>query len=452
MFDRRTLLARGIAGGIVSGLASGAMLSSGAALAPKPRRAPASPAFPAGFLWGASTAPHQIEGNNTASDLWFIEHQQPTIFAEPSGDAANSLLLWERDLDLAKAIGLNCYRFGVEWARIEPEKGQFSRAMLDHYRRVIEGCHARGLAPVVTYSHFSAPRWFSAQGGWTNPESAGLFARYCTRVTQALGDAIRSVITLNEPNILLILKPMLPLPVWDMQKRTNEAAARRLGVDRFVCANVAGIEDLPALQQGLLAAHAAARAAIKAERAALPVGVSLAMLDDQAVGKGSIRDRVRGELYGAWLDLAKGDDFIGVQNYERAMWDSKGRVPPPPGGAVNWSGGEVWPGSLAGAVRHAHAVTGRPVLVSEHGVGTDADAVRAAFIPAALAGLKQVIDDGVPVLGYCHWSLIDNFEWIFGYKPKFGLASVDPVTFVRTPKPSAAVYGAIARANALTAS
>ncbi|WP_298289027.1 family 1 glycosylhydrolase [Novosphingobium sp.] len=448
MIDRRTLMS--------GAMASAISLAPAAHAAAKQQRssgrAPASPAFPQGFLWGAATAPHQTEGNNTASDLWFIENQQPTIFAEPSGDAANSFLLWERDLDLAKGIGLNCYRFGIEWARIEPEKGQFSRAMIDHYRRVIEGCRARGLAPVVTYSHFTAPRWFSAQGGWTNPESATLFARYCTRITQALGDVIHAVITLNEPNILAILKPVLPPKVWEIQKLTNETAARRLGVEKFVCANVAGIDDLPGLQKGLLAAHAAGRAAIKAVRPDLPVGVSLAMLDDQAVGRNSIRDSIRAELYGAWLELAKADDFIGVQNYERAIWDAKGRVAPPPGSTLNWSGTEIWPGSLAGAVRYAHAATGRPVLVSEHGVGTEDDRVRAAFIPAALAGLKQAIDDGVPVLGYCHWSLIDNFEWIFGYKPKFGLASVDPVSFVRTPKPSAAVFGAIARANGLTGS
>jgi len=181
----------------------------------------------------------------------------------------------------------------------------------------------------------------------------------------------------------------------------------------------------------------------------LPVSISLAMLDDQAVGKASIRDRMRGELYGEWLKVASADDFIGVQNYERALWGDKGRLPAPAGATVNWSGTEVWAPSLGGAVRYAHEATGVPILVSEHGVGTDDDAIRAKFIPEALAGLKAAMDDGVPVLGYCHWSLLDNFEWIFGYKPKFGLVSVDRTTFARTPKPSAAVYGAIARRNAL---
>lgn len=100
-------------------------------------------------------------------------------------------------------------------------------------------------------------------------------------------------------------------------------------------------------------------------------------------------------------------------------------------------------------MRYAHEATGVPILVSEHGVGTTDDTVRINLIPAALAELKKAIDDGVPVLGYCHWSLIDNFEWIFGYKPRFGLASFDPQTFVRTAKPSAAVYGAIAQRNAI---
>lgn len=436
MIDRRNVLAGGMA------------LAASPALAKVAARK-GDPAFPKGFLWGASTAGHQIEGNNIASDLWFLENQQPTIFSQPSGDAANSLELWEKDLDLARDIGLNCYRFGIEWSRIEPEKGLFSQAMLDHYSRIVDGCRARGLAPILTYSHFTAPRWFSAQGGWTNPESTDLFARYAGKVTQALGDRLHAAITFNEPNILLILEQILPPPVWEMQKLTLEAAAKRLGVPRFVAANVAGREDLPALQAGMLAAHPAGKAAIKAVRPDLPVGLSLSLLDDQAVGRHSMRDAMREKMYGPWLRLARGDDFLGVQNYERALWTDKGKLPPPAGAAVNWSGTEVWAPSLAGAVRYAHAATGVPILVSEHGVGTEDDTVRAKFIPESLSHLKAAIDDGIPVLGYCHWSLLDNFEWIFGYKPKFGLASFDPVTFARNPKPSARVYGAIAKANSL---
>lgn len=429
-------------------LAGGMALAASPALA-KAGAGKAGPAFPKGFLWGASTAGHQVEGNNTSSDLWFLENQTPTVFATPSGDAANSFELWEKDLDLARDIGLNCYRFGIEWSRIEPERGLFSRAMLDHYARVVDGCRARGLAPILTYSHFTAPRWFSAQGGWTNPESADLFAGYVTRVTQALGDRLHAAITFNEPNILLILQQILPPQLWDAQKLTLETAAKRLGVSRFVASNVAGREDLPALQAGLLAAHPLGKAAIKAVRGDLPVGLSLSMLDDQAAGKHSMRDAMREAMYGPWLRLAAKDDFLGVQNYERAIWGEKGKLPAPADAVRNWSGTEVYAPSLGNSVRYAHQATGVPILVSEHGVGTEDDAIRAKFIPESLVGLKAAIDDGVPVLGYCHWSLVDNFEWIFGYKPKFGLASVDPATFARNPKPSASVYGKIARANSL---
>jgi beta-glucosidase len=255
--------------------------------------------------------------------------------------------------------------------------------------------------------------------------------------------------TLNEPNILLILREILPPPVWDIQKATLAAASKRLGVERFLCANVAGPEDIDAIHAGLLAGHKAARAAIKAVRADLPVGFTLSVIDEQASGRHSLRDAVRQRLYGDWLALAKGDDFIGVQNYERAVWNDRGRLPAPDGADRNWSGTEVWAPSLAGAVRYVHQVTGRPILVSEHGVGTDDDSLRARFIPEALGHLRRAMADGVPVLGYMHWSLLDNFEWIFGYKPHFGLCSIDRETFVRTPKPSARVLGAIAARNTL---
>jgi beta-glucosidase len=217
------------------------------------------------------------------------------------------------DLDLAKSIGLNTYRFNLEWARIEPVKGQFSQAMIDHYGRIIEGCHARGLTPVVTYSHFTAPLWFSAQGGWTNPESASLFARYCDRVTRAFGDRIAYCHHVQRTQPAFHPEIVLPPQVWDIQKVTLEGAAKQLGVKRFVSANVAGFDDLPELQAGLAAAHKAGKAAIRPPRR-LPVGLSLSVIDDQAVGKNSIRDKMRADFYGMWIELAKSDDFVGVQN------------------------------------------------------------------------------------------------------------------------------------------
>jgi len=181
----------------------------------------------------------------------------------------------------------------------------------------------------------------------------------------------------------------------------------------------------------------------------LPVGVSLIMSDDQAVGDSSLRDAKRALFYGAWLDAVKGDDFLGVQNYTRTRWDDKGMQPPPRDAKLSGMGTEIYPPSLAGAVRYAHAETGLPIIVSEHGVSVDDDSVRAEFIPAALTELQKAIADGVPVKGYVHWTLIDNFEWIFGYTQHYGLCSVERSTVKRTPKPSAAVLSAIAQRNTI---
>lgn len=430
------------------------MLAGSAALAASPALAkvkarPFDPAFPKGFIWGAATSGHQIEGNNTNADSWVLENVKPTFYAEPSGDADNSFELWRNDLDLVKAIGLNTYRFSLEWPRIEPEQGRFSQAMLNHYKAMIDGCRERGLIPVVTFNHYTTPIWFAVQGGWTNPQAPALFARFCERAAQALAGGIGYALTLNEPNIMNVLKVVLPPQAIAGQHVMLEAAARAHGATKFAAGNAIEFDDIPASTRNLIAGHKAARAAIKAVRADLPVGVSLAMFDDQAQGDHSIRDAMRNELYGPWLEAVKGDDFLGVQNYERMVWDDKGRVPVPADAVRGVAGAEIYPASLGGSVRYAHAATGCPIMVTENGASVDDDTIRARYIPAALHGLKAAMDDGVPVLGYIHWSLLDNFEWIFGYHVHYGLASVDPVTFARKPKPSAAVYGAIAQANRL---
>jgi beta-glucosidase len=120
------------------------MAATMAATAPAFAAAPKSNAFPPDFLWGAATAGHQVEGNNVSSDLWLLENMKPSTFAEPSGDALNSFELWPVDLDVVKSLGLNSYRFSIEWSRIEPEQGLFSNAMLDHYKAMIGGCRQRG--------------------------------------------------------------------------------------------------------------------------------------------------------------------------------------------------------------------------------------------------------------------------------------------------------------------
>ena len=306
---------------------------------------------------------------------------------------------------------------------------------------------------MVTYNHFTSPHWFARRGAWLDPEAPALFARYCGMVTEALGDGAAWAVTMNEPDLPRLLTWLgLPAEARELERATLLAASEQAGVPRYRASNLVLPEEMDAMAAGMAAGHRAAREAIKSRRPELPVGLSLAIVDDQVVGDdASVRDRKRAEVYGMWLDLARDDDFIGVQNYERARYDANGEVPPPAGAPLNQlSSSDIYPLSLAGAVRYAHEATGVPVLVTEHGLGHRDDTLRAAFIEPALTGLLGVIEEGVPVLGYLHWSLMDNFEWIFGYDVKFGLHEVDRETFVRTPKASAAVYSASHRPGQTT--
>lgn len=435
MISRRTFT------GLMAATALGAANRASSAAKPRPR-------FPDGFLWGVATSGHQTEGDNTASDFWWMEHTRPTLFAEPSGSGTASFEMWPADLDLVRSLGFNTYRFSLEWARIEPEEGLFSQGMIAHYRRIIDGCHARGLAPVVTFNHFSCPRWFAARGGWANPSAPDLFARFCAYAARALTSGISHAVTLNEPNLPTILSWIgLPPALYAGHAAMLKAAGKALGSVTFSAGFMLSRDEHLPMIPIMGEAHRKARAAIKDVRPDLPVGLSLSVADDQATGVTTIRDRKRAEAYEPWFAFTEDDDFIGVQNYNRTLFDAKAVLPPPEGAVRNDAGMEIHPPSLAGALRYAHKATGKPVLVTEHGVGVADDTIRLPFIVDSLEGLRAAVGDGVPVLGYIHWSLLDNYEWYLGHAQKFGLVAVDRTTFIRTPKPSAFALGAIARSN-----
>ncbi|MFE0803361.1 family 1 glycosylhydrolase [Streptomyces sp. NPDC058812] len=402
--------------------------------------------LPDTFLWGVATAGHQNEGHNSASDTWFLEHTTPSLFREPSGPACQGYQQWETDLDLAAGLGLNAFRFSVEWSRVEPERGVVSGEALDHYERKVDGCLERGLAPVVTFSHFTSPHWFAAAGSWTAHDAPARFAEQCDRVMARVGDRIAYAVTLNEPNLEQLLQAGAKLPpeAETLKTRMLAAAARAAGTDSYASANVIPAHRQGEFQEAFTRAHRAARDAVKARRGDLPVGVSIAIADEVALPGGEERrDARRAAVYDHWLREARHDDFIGVQNYERIVHGPEGEVTME--GERNGMGTAIAPDSLAGAVRYAHEVAGVPVLVTEHGIQTSDDAQRAAFVPAAVHGLAAEVGAGTPVLGYCHWTLMDNFEWIFGYGAQLGLHEVDRETFQRRPKPSAKAYADVVR-------
>lgn len=146
--------------------------------------------WPTNFLWGAGTAAHQVEGNNTNSDMWLIESLPESGFAERSGIACDHFRRYKHDIRLLSRLGFNTFRFSIEWARVEPSPGQFSIDALQHYRSVLEACKAQGLQTVVTLFHFTAPLWLAKRGGFTNPEVPDFFARYAAKVAEHCGDLI----------------------------------------------------------------------------------------------------------------------------------------------------------------------------------------------------------------------------------------------------------------------
>ena len=406
--------------------------------------------FPDGFLWGVAGAAHQIEGNNVNSDSWVLEHVPGTPYAEPAGDACDSYHRYPEDIALIEALGFNSYRFSIEWARIEPEEGEFSIAELEHYRRMLAACHEHGLTPIVTYHHFTSPRWFAARGGWEDLNNAGLFARYCERATAHLGDLIGAVCTLNEPNVGLLIQQMgfMPSDEDSAHLPFRAAAARAVGSDTFSSFPNACNQALA--RDTFIKAHRLAYDAIKSGPGDFPVGLTLALSDHQAVPGGeAVRDAARKAVDDVFLDTAREDDFIGVQTYTRMRYDANGAMPPEDGVPVTQMGYEFWPEALEGTIRYAAGYTGKPVIVTENGIGSENDAERIEYVGRALRGVHRALQAGVDVRGYCYWSIFDNYEWTHGYGPKFGLIAVDRTTQTRTAKPSARWLGDIARTGGL---
>ena len=403
--------------------------------------------FPESFLWGAATAAHQVEGNNINSESWVLEHLPGTFYAEPSGDACDHYHRYAEDIALLASLGFNAYRFSVEWARIEPEEGEFSFAALEHYRRVLTTCHEHGLKPVVTYHHFTSPRWLMRCGGWVDAKTPDRFARYCERVTRHLGDLMSAACTLNEPNLALVLEKLLPftfqeLPWWSTAAEAFGVTPDRLGLFQF---NVS-----PQAHQVIQRAHRQAVEAIKSGPGGFPVGLTLALVDVQAAEGGEMQAaEYRRAMHDGYLEQLRGDDFVGVQTYSRMLVGPEGRIAPPAGSELNQMGDEYYPEALGGTIRHAARVAGIPVLVTENGLASTDDTRRVEYFRRALRCVADCLQEDIDVRGYFCWSAFDNFEWNSGYRPKFGIIAVDRETQQRTPKPSAAWLGAVARTNRL---
>ena len=378
--------------------------------------------FPTDFIWGAATAAHQIEGNNVSSDWWAREHSPNTDLSEASNDACDSYNRFEEDIRLLAASGLRMYRFSIEWARIEPECGCFSKAQLLHYRRMIDTCRQYGVEPMVTLYHMTLPLWFAEQGGWRRADAVERFRRYIEYVLPILHD-VTWVCTLNEPNMVALTR------------------GGTEGSD-FIAASLPYPD--PEISENLVAAHRSAREVLSSVPS-IKSGWTIACQAFHAVpGCEAEMEAYQYPREDYFTEAAAGDDFIGVQAYLRTFIGKDGPVPTDPNAERTLTGWEYFPPALGIAVRHTWEVGGHtPIFVTENGIATANDARRIDYTYDALAGLHDAMADGIDVRGYLHWSLLDNYEW-GSFRPTFGLIGWDKDTFERHPRPSLEWLGGIA--------
>jgi len=389
--------------------------------------------FPDGFEWSTATAAHQIEGGNWNNDWWMWEHAAGTPCVEPSGDACNSWLRWDRDVAVLGELGFGGYRFSVEWSRIEPEPGEWSVAALDHYARLCEALGEVGVRPTVTLHHFTTPRWAVTSGGWTSGETPKRFAEFAHRVATRLDGLAHRVCTLNEPNMVAAMGYLMGLfpPGVANDRPAHDTAATNL-----------------------VAAHRGAVDAVRAAAPRTPVGITVSLMDYQIAPGGDEAAAGAEALEDVFLDATAGDDFVGVQTYSRMLMGPDGWLGPQPGvPVVDMIGYEYWPQALGACIRRAWDRTAGtvPILVTESGIATADDDERIRFVHEALRSVHACLSDGIDVRGYTYWSLLDNFEWTYGYAPKFGIVEVDRTTFSRSPKRSARWLADAIAANAIPA-
>ncbi|WP_424215846.1 GH1 family beta-glucosidase (plasmid) [Streptomyces sp. BI20] len=442
--------------------------------------------FPDTFLWGVATAAYQVEGAVAADgrgpSSWDVFSHLPgrTHRGDTADIAADHYHRWEDDLDLMRDLGVKGYRFSIAWPRIQPDgRGAINPKGLDHYKRLVDGLHDRGIAPMATLFHWDLPNTLEIDGGWTSRETSHRFAEYAGTVHEALGDRIPTWITLNEPAMLAwwgYAMPTCAPGVGDPAAMLPAMHHQLLGHGLAVQAMRAGSHTT---EIGLTGSFWPTRPASDTEadrNAAAWVDANLNRLVTDPLFKGAYPrhalDRHR-EITGAeeLPFLHDGDlatinqplDFFGLNYYAPIHLAAdpvgragavigpglKAREVVPAGAEVAPMGWIIDPTGLTDTLDILHRDYGTPVYITENGIGlhdyvspegTVEDTDRVAYLTAHLDACSKALDNGVDLRGYMAWSLMDNFEWAEGYSRRFGLVHIDYPTQTRTPKASAGWY------------
>jgi beta-glucosidase len=406
-------------------------------------------------LWGVAVSHYQIEGNDPCD--WTDWEAAGRTNGGACGRAADSWARYERDADLAASLGANAFRFSISWSRVEPLRSVFDDEALARYRRLVDHLSALGLEPVVTLFHYTHPRWFHAETPWTSTASVDAFARFAERTAHALGPSVRVYTILNEPLVFVLggfLDGQIPPGIAD-----GRAAASAL--DHLLAAHAEAAARIRQAVPGAAIGIAHNMMAFAPERRWNPLDRLLARYADRLYNDGLIEAFRTGRwdfvvppfarFAGRRDDLPASLDFLGVNFYSRLHLRSPGRTRgvgdfgylDRSGRGLTDNGWEIVPEAFEPILRRASSL-GLPLLVTENGLADADDSRRSRFLEDHVAAVERVAAE-CRIAGYLHWSLLDNFEWLDGYGPKFGLYSFDPETFERHPRPSSETFRRLGR-------
>ncbi|MEW6056126.1 MAG: glycoside hydrolase family 1 protein [Bdellovibrionota bacterium] len=416
--------------------------------------------FPANFRWGAATSAHQVEGGNDKNDWYQWEKEGRT--KQVSGKAADHYSRFEEDLDLARSINHDSFRLSIEWSRIEPEQGKFSFSEIEHYRKVLVAARERGLKTFVTLHHFTNPLWVARAGGWENPRIRIWFGNFVDHVVPRLGDYVDYWITINEPNVNALTSYVVgvtPPGIKDPRKLAGV-------LSNFLKAHAVAYRRIHFYFPKAKVGFAHHVRAFTASRWWHPVDHLIrGWIADfwnhqfvRALQTGSIEFSIPFlvDYKEEWSRLKGTLDFIGVNYYTRDFIEFDLSAPqkfllrPAKTREVSDLGWEIYPQGLYELLLEFGGY-GRPLFITENGIADARDSVRARFLCSHLREVAKAIQDGIDVRGYLHWSLIDNFEWIEGFAPRFGFIHVDYPTQKRTIRESGHLFAEIIRSNSLKA-
>lgn len=426
--------------------------------------------YPPDFQWGVATASHQVEGNNTNNQWWAWENQPGHIAqGHRSGHACNWWANAEADFDRAAALGVKTLRLSVEWSRVEVAPGRIDTAALDRYRSMVQGLVDRGIKPMVTLHHFTDPLWFAEKGGWTNPDAVPYFTRYVEEVVPVLRDYTDLWCTINEPNVYTSLGYVM----GTFPPGTQDLKTAALVLRTMLNAHAAAYKVIHRLQEGAQVGLAHNLRFFDAANPRSPFDRAAAWVQDLWFNEATIRAVWEGYWipplgFGPALASRRTLDWVGLNYYTRDLiaydrssgasrddaQDGKGGLPTRTlhtEGAELLDGGygELYPEGLARALRRLSRM-GIPIHITENGIPDADDDQRPRALLLHLHQLWRAIQGNIPVASYYHWTLVDNFEWAEGWTLPFGLIELDPETQQRTRRPSADLYAAIARGNAIT--